>query len=49
MPAAALLDVARESPMPTLTERLAYFLAFFASYQNIDCLSLPFLLFSRHL
>jgi hypothetical protein len=32
MPAAALLYVARESPMPTLTERLAYFLAFFASY-----------------
>jgi hypothetical protein len=32
MPTAALLNIARESPMTTLTERLAYFLAFFASY-----------------
>ena len=32
MPTAALLNVARESIMPTRTKSLAYFLAFLASY-----------------
>lgn len=35
MPAAALLNVARESIMPTRTKRLAYFLAFFTSHQYV--------------
>lgn len=35
MPTAALLDVARESIMPTRTERLAHFLRLFAGYKYI--------------
>jgi hypothetical protein len=49
MTAGTRLQIATESPVTSFAESLAHFLAFFTRYQNIDCLSLPFLSFSRHL
>ena len=47
MPAARLLYIAAKSIMTSLAKSYTNVLALFASYQNIDCLSLPFLSFSR--